>query len=128
MTVNIHSEKELNILFVDDEEELVVINEKLLSRLGYNVKGFHSPVEALNYFESAPESIDIVVSDKYMPDLDGIELIEAIHQVRPIPSILVTGSDNGARSQKIKPHLCKVIDKPYSLAELSKEIRNIYSA
>ena len=81
-----------NILLVDDEEQVVKLARKVLNKLGYNVHARTSSLEALALFRSKPESYDLVITDMTMPHMTGIELAQALMEMRPdIPIILCTG-------------------------------------
>lgn len=81
-----------NILLVDDEEDIVMMFTQLLSKTGYRVQAYSDPVQALEIFESSPESFDLVISDMTMPEMSGIDLTRAIREKRSdIPIIICTG-------------------------------------
>ncbi len=52
-----------HILYLDDEDALVLLARRLLERLGYQASGFTSAAEALAAFEAAPDQFDLVLSD-----------------------------------------------------------------
>jgi len=81
-----------NILLVDDEEQVIKLARKVLIKLGYNVHARTSSLEALALFRSKPESYDLVITDMTMPNMTGIDLTQALMEIRPdIPIILCTG-------------------------------------
>jgi PAS domain S-box-containing protein len=81
-----------HILVVDDEENILSIRKRLLSKLGYHVTTFLNGREALESFSKAPEQYDLLLSDMTMPNMDGRELLVKIREIRPtIPAILCTG-------------------------------------
>lgn len=66
----------------------------LLSRRGYEVRGLPSG-RALDKVLST-ERFDAVVTDLYMPGVDGLEVVHAIKQVTPsMPVIGITGGGAG---------------------------------
>jgi hypothetical protein len=56
------------ILFLDDEEPMVFLAQRMLSRLGYQVTGYTRPAEALQAFRANPDQFDLV-TDMNMPGL-----------------------------------------------------------
>ena len=70
-----------NILIVDDE---YLARNKLLFLLDWNKHGFHisgeasSAAEAIDFIKT--NTVDVVFTDVYMPDMDGIQLAEYIHR------------------------------------------------
>ncbi|MCK5517634.1 MAG: transporter substrate-binding domain-containing protein, partial [Desulfobulbaceae bacterium] len=59
------------ILLVDDEENYARMLAMMIGRLGYDVDlKTHSP-EALESFQAAPDSYDLLITDQIMPQLSG---------------------------------------------------------
>jgi len=81
-----------HILYLDDEDALVLLARRLLERLGYQVSGFSSAAEALAAFEAAPDQYDLVLSDLSMPGITGIDVARRVLEIRPeIPVLLASG-------------------------------------
>lgn len=116
-----------NILFIDDEEELAILEKENLEELGYNVTAITGSVEALNLFKENPGHFDLIITDHTMPFITGLELIEEIKKTCPsMPFILTTGfgdliSEEKAHEIGIK----KLIMKPFKLYELADVISRI---
>ena len=81
------------ILFVDDEESLVSLGRKILTRLGYVVEAETSAAMALDMVSRRPEyHYDLVITDLTMPGMTGIEFARLLLEIRPkLPVILTTG-------------------------------------
>jgi len=80
------------ILFVDDERSLARAQERSLVDLRYRPTVESSAPRALELFRRAPGDFDAVVTDFSMPDMNGLELARAIHEIRPgLPILLATG-------------------------------------
>ena len=82
------------ILCVDDNEQILSVRTFLLETRGYRVIALtipHDAVEAIA--NSLPGSIDLLLSDLLMPQMDGNELIRKAKQVHPgLPTLLVSGT------------------------------------
>jgi PAS domain S-box-containing protein len=63
-----------NILYVDDEEGLVMLGTVFLQRLGYQVAGHVDATAALYDFRCRPEFFAAVVTDLSMPRMTGFDL------------------------------------------------------
>jgi signal transduction histidine kinase/ActR/RegA family two-component response regulator len=106
-----------NILIVDDEEQVIKLTRKVLGKLGYNVHARTSSVEALALFRSKPKAYDLVITDMTMPNMTGIDLTQALLEIRPdIPIILCTGfsvmiDEAKAKSLGIRAFVMKPIMK-----------------
>lgn len=101
-----------NILVVDDEEVIRDICTQILNAEGYTVSCASSGREALGLFKD--NHYDAVVTDIMMPDMSGLELLEAMRNTNAVPrSVVITGlgtfematlSDRlGAREFVVKP-------------------------
>jgi DNA-binding NtrC family response regulator len=86
--------------------------------IGHDFECFRNANHAL----SDPEAFnycDILISDFYLPDINGIELIKRVHQIRhDIPAILLTGSrDAGIRNASEKIENCSILYKPINIED-----------
>jgi PAS domain S-box-containing protein len=78
------------ILVVDDEPELRSILVESLSEHGFEVQGCSGGIEALAVLRR--KEFDLLLTDLMMPEMDGITLLEAAHEIDPhIISIMMTG-------------------------------------
>lgn len=104
------------ILFVDDEEPIVRLGEKILGRLGYTVESAAGGEEALRAFRLDPQGFDLVITDQTMPGMTGETLIAAIRKLRGgMPAILCTGyspnvGEDEARALGIEAFLMKPLE------------------
>jgi DNA-binding response OmpR family regulator len=76
------------VLVVDDDSDLRLLVEKLLSGAGYVVESAADGRAALRAFHATPA--DIVVLDVSMPELDGFETLERLRDLSDVPVILLT--------------------------------------
>ena len=71
------------ILLVDDEQSVRSIVLKILRRASYNVIEAENGEAALKLAESHPGTIDLVITDMYMPGLRGPEVAARLALTRP---------------------------------------------
>ena len=72
------------ILCVDDNEQVLSVRCFLLETRGYRIIAAQTPQEALEVLErSAPGSLDLVLCDLLMPQMDGNELVRRAKQLHP---------------------------------------------
>ncbi|WP_163335901.1 ATP-binding protein [Desulfopila sp. IMCC35008] len=115
------------ILLVDDETMLVNMMHDLLQKLGYEVTGFTSALEALHTFSKSPDDFDLVISDMTMPIMSGDTLAGELLSVRPdIPIILNTGfTDKITEDEALKIGIKRFIMKPVEINKLAPAIREV---
>jgi two-component system, OmpR family, response regulator CpxR len=84
------------ILCVDDNEQVLSVRTFLLETRGYRVLAAQSAQEALGVLErSLPGSIDLILCDLIMPQMDGNELVRRAKQIHPgLPAMIVSGTVN----------------------------------
>lgn len=111
------------ILILDDEELMANTICKLLSKRGYKVEAFHNPVSALNVLQR--EKFDIVLTDFKMPNIDGLEMIERIHELRPEAKIILMTAYSSIPNavEAMKRGASEYIAKPFEWDDLEDKIR-----
>jgi two-component system response regulator CpxR len=84
------------ILCVDDNEQVLSVRTFLLETRGYRVIAATSAHQALEVIEqSLPGSLDLLLSDLIMPQMDGNELVRRAKQLHPgLPAMIVSGTVN----------------------------------
>ncbi|HYM13383.1 MAG TPA: response regulator [Bryobacterales bacterium] len=114
------------VLLVDDEEMVVVsIKSFLMLDADYDVVTANSPAEALALLEQ--RTVDLVISDYLMPDMDGISFLLQVRAVQPHAiRILLTGYADKENAIKAinEVGLYQYIEKPWDNAELALVIKN----
>jgi len=84
------------LLLVDDEVDLLDALRTILSDIGHEVHAVTSAPEALTVIEALPGgSLDIVVTDMLMPEMSGLELLEAVRSqngLELMPFLFITAS------------------------------------
>jgi len=115
------------ILLVDDEKMIVDVGTALLKELGYKVASAASGPEALEYYERNWRTIDLVVLDMIMPDMDGGRLYRELKEINPnVKALLSSGHGLEGRASRILKSGCNgFIQKPFNLDVLSKKLREI---
>ncbi len=76
------------ILLVEDEAAVMQMMQESLAQLGYVVLTASRPGEALELVQSYPTSIDLLVTDVIMPEMNGRLLAEKIRLQRPAINVL----------------------------------------
>ena len=105
-----------SILLVDDEEAILNFSKTMLEQLGYKFKGISSSIEALKIFRSAPDKLDLVLTDQTMPGMTGSALAIEILTIRPdMPIILMTGySETITPEEVVAQGIKEYIEKPFT--------------
>ena len=107
------------ILLVDDEPAVLESIKRILQRLGYPVKAFSDPLAARQALESG-EPVHLVITDKEMPGMSGIEL--ARHALEADPNtvvIVITGQgDVESAAEALRMGMVDYLLKPVDIPVL----------
>ena len=116
-----------HILVVDDNKINLMMLTRALREQGYQVTTAENGGEALEIlFSPAAESIDVVLLDILMPDLDGYQVLERIkqrEQLHHIPVIMISALDEiDSVIRCIEMGATDYLHKPYNPALLEARI------
>jgi len=87
------SNKNVNILVVDDEPKNLKILKKYLSDSNYNTVEASDGIEAWSILQQPSHKFDAILLDRMMPNMDGMEVLKKVKQhpeLRTIPVIMQT--------------------------------------
>jgi PAS domain S-box-containing protein len=80
------------VVYIDDDETMAVMVQRLLERAGFRVSCFTDAARALDVLRLGTEPVDCVVTDFNMPEISGLELARALQAARPgLPVIVSSG-------------------------------------
>ena len=109
------------ILVVDDNRDMVDTVAASLALLGYSTIPAYSAREACDLLDEA-RSIDLVLTDIRMPDVDGFDLLRVLrHRFRALPIILMSGFPVG--DDDIVPAGALILQKPFAMEELQRLVQ-----
>ena len=115
-----------HVMYVDDDQALVFLVERALTRKGFVVASFTDPHQAITALRDPAVRCDLLVTDYNMPGYSGIELLRDVRDLRPaLPVALASGYvtaeieanalDAGARALIHKPNdvaeLCEIVQR-----------------
>ncbi|MDM7461223.1 MAG: response regulator [bacterium] len=109
---------ERHVLIVDDDALVRETLRFVLEDGGYQVYAASSGAEALQLLQQKP--VDIVLSDIFMPGMNGFDLLRQIREHAPdTPVILITGYGNIEMAREaLKQGASDFITKPYNIHEI----------
>ena len=116
--------KALRLLLVEDQEGVRDFVEKTLKKSGFTVFAAEDATQAIEIFEQEKADFDLVLSDVILPDKNGLELIDRLHETKPeLPVLLASGYlDNRSQKETIERRQFPFLRKPFSVETLLKAI------
>lgn len=113
-----------SILIIDDDPQIRSLFREILEQAGYDVFLASNGHDGLQLFRQTPT--DLVITDVFMPEIDGLELITTLHHEAPtVPIIAFTGKSEGQEYMKVAMYLgaqCTMA-KPVPATELIRAVR-----
>ena len=115
------------VLVVEDEKKFLTLTKKMLEHLGYTVLGAKIPGQAMDVAHNHGESIDLLLTDVVMPEMNGRDLSEKLRVLYPdIKVLFMSGytADAIVHHGVLEPGM-PFIPKPFSKRELAVKIREV---
>jgi two-component system, cell cycle sensor histidine kinase and response regulator CckA len=112
------------ILLVEDEEQLLAVTRDFLEGNGYFVISARNAPDALRAVQHETKSIDLLLTDVIMPELDGVELATSIRSRYPAIKVLYMSG----YTDRALPGLGEgtvLLRKPFSQQLLATKIRDV---
>ena len=116
------------IMLVEDSEQLLILTQRQLEKLGYRVQAFRDPEKAVEAYN--PEQMpDLLLTDVIMPSMSGRELWDILREKTPDLNCLFM---SGYTSNVISHHGVldagiHFISKPFTIKDIALKIREILS-
>jgi PAS domain S-box-containing protein len=108
------------LMVVDDEPSLCRYLARLLRGKGYTVHAFDDPALALRFFNDNMDKVDLLLTDKTMPGMNGLELAEQVRSKLPeLPVIIATGyADSAHEDEAERLGIYALLKKPASADQI----------
>ncbi len=111
-----------NILVVDDDPDILTIIKDNLELDGYEVFTAALGKDALSIFKK--ESINLIILDLMLPDMDGIQICRATRANSHVPIIMLTAKDSVSdKVLGLESGADDYIVKPFDYLELAARVK-----
>jgi CheY-like chemotaxis protein len=112
------------ILLVEDEAVMLKVMISILKPHGYQLFGCSTGEEAINLLEK--ERIDLVIADKNLPDISGLDVVRASKERYPWSSaLIITGYASQASAEEaLQLGAVDYLIKPFDLNELVSRVQD----
>ncbi len=112
------NKKQARILVVDDDKQLADNLVEYMSKLGYQASPAYGGREALRRFEKG--DFQLVITDLKMPEMDGMELLDAVSRLdsRVIVMVITGYGTIESAVAALKKGAYDYVPKPFQMEEL----------
>jgi two-component system response regulator MprA len=119
-----HETRDVRILAVDDNRDILSVLQRGLQRRGYEVIACGDGETALRAF--AREKPDLVILDLLLPDADGIDLCYEMQEASEVPVIMLTSREElSDRVEGLRAGADDYVVKPFAMEELVARIEAV---
>ncbi|MFP4316742.1 MAG: PAS domain S-box protein [Desulfovibrionales bacterium] len=114
------------ILIVEDEPAILEMTQTVLEGLGYSVISAGTPRKAVRLAEDT-SSIDLLITDVVMPEMNGQELADRIKSIHPeIKRLYMSGyTANVIANRGVLDDGVNFLQKPFSLGDLAVKVQEV---
>ncbi len=114
------------ILIIEDEVSIRTIIKKYLSKFDIECIEAENGKKGLEIFEKNKDSIDLIIMDVMMPEMDGIECTREIRKLSNVPIIILTAkSEDEDEIEGLEVGANDFVTKPFNLEVLLLRIKKI---
>jgi CheY-like chemotaxis protein len=120
-----------HVLVVDDDADIREVVRRVITKLGHKVWDVADGNEALRILETSP--VDLIISDIYMAEMDGMELLVRIQQLElDVPVVVISGGGYKPRDEVLKMAAAcgavATLDKPFTVEQLRDTVEPLLPA
>lgn len=117
-----------SVLVVDDEENLLVLLERILSKEGFSVRTASNAYQALDLVDK--EKFDLAILDIKMFPVDGVVLLGEIKKRSPATNVvMVTAYPTiDTRNECLRIGAATYLTKPIDIQELKTVVQSLAHA
>lgn len=114
------------ILVIDDEQMILNMTQEMLGSYGYQTLIASSGKEGTALYASRAQSVDVVMVDMMMPQMDGHATIQALRRINPQVKILaMSGVPHEGGDDPVRAMTQNFLSKPFSALMLLKALREL---
>lgn len=125
-TMSTNKIKNKTLVFVEDNPDILDLYSNVLSKVGFTVLTATNGKEALNLIKTNDSSIELIISDLIMPEMDGYTLIEELEKAHIVKKIIFV-SGYSVKNPSVDEYASHItfLNKPFQIDDLLQSINNL---
>ena len=115
------------ILLIDDTDPVRGMYRAVLEQAGHVVREARDGSEGIRVFRNAPA--DVVITDIYMPNGDGFEVVTTLRRGLPVPKLIAISGQSGTADMLSAAKLLGadlILPKPVSMNDLLTAVETVF--
>jgi len=111
-----------HVLVVDDDADLLTALKSVLESCGFTVSCAHGSMEAMS--ELRAQNPDVILTDVYMPEGDGLDLLNNMHDFHETtPVVVMSGGGHLGEFDQLRAArrlaASATVNKPFRMSEIA---------
>ena len=106
------------LLVVDDQAGITGLLKMLFQHLGYDVLVRETGQEALQSYED----VDLLITDYYLPDISGVDVVKTIRETCALPIVVMSGLIDEAKAALTDYPSVHFVGKTFSIKEMGMAV------
>ncbi|TLS65474.1 response regulator [Mariprofundus erugo] len=125
--VFINSTNAKQALIAEDDDMGRIILARFLDKLGYKVHAVENGKLALDHYHRLCGKIDLLITDLFMPEMNGHELIREIRKInKTLPIIAITGYARPNMLREVQIRNATLFEKPINFQTLRTHLTRLH--
>ncbi|MFP3902707.1 MAG: response regulator [Armatimonadota bacterium] len=118
------------ILVVDDDADICWATRRLLEGEGYQVITASNGIEAVEIYEKKGDTIDAVILDLVMPEMDGETCLNRITETDPNAVVIIASGSlsDSTKRRRLAEKACGYVSKPFEASAFLQTIEQAIKA
>ncbi len=115
------------ILVVEDEASILKLASRMLTKLGYVVLTANSPQEAIKLIDESDVTVDLLITDVIMPEMNGRDLANVLQAQHPqLKCLFMSGYTSTVIAERgVLEEGTHFIQKPFSSRDLGLKVAEV---
>ena len=120
----------LRVLYAEDLRDLREVARMALTRDGHTIECVPDGLQALQKIQAQPDSLDLLITDHHMPQMNGLELVTALRALPFSAKIIVFSSELSpvVAAAYHALNVDRILPKPIFPSELRQVLAEMFPA
>lgn len=114
-----------SILIIDDDDMMIALLSKILGEAGYKIESFQDGKPGYSFLSQHSTTIDLIVADVMMPEMEGIQLLGLLQDNYPHIPVLMMSANSYYLEMSFDFGAFDTISKPFDRDNLLNKVNEL---